>query len=77
MLTLAMICYALPAVRSWPALGHWLATLRTSREVIFTRRDPLPGLWQGIAIAELLARAWRCGLSAVEASTCDIEWNGE
>ena len=77
MLTLAMICYALPAIRSWPALGHWLATLRTSREVIFTRRDPLPGLWQGIAIAELLARAWRCGLSAVEASTCDIEWNGE
>jgi len=77
MLALAMLCYALPAVRSWSALRRWLATLRTSREVVFTVRDPLPGLWQGIAIAELLVRAWRRGLSAVEASTDDIEWNGE
>jgi hypothetical protein len=29
MLTLAMLCYALPAVRSWPALRRWLATLCT------------------------------------------------
>ncbi len=77
MLMLAMLFYALPAVRSWPELRRWLATLCTSREVIFTAHDPLPGLWQGIAVAELLARAWRCGLSAVEASTDDIEWNGE
>lgn len=77
MLAMAMLCYALPAVRSWTALRRWLTTLRAGRDVIFSVRDPLPGLWQGIAIAELMARAWSLGLTPVEASTYDIEWNGE
>jgi predicted ATP-grasp superfamily ATP-dependent carboligase len=77
LLAAAMLCYALPATRSWAALRHWLVTMRAGRDVIFSLRDPLPALLQGVAIAELMARAWRLGLSPVEASTHDIEWNGE
>jgi predicted ATP-grasp superfamily ATP-dependent carboligase len=77
MLAPAMLCYALPAIRSWSALRHWLATMRRGRDVIFTWRDPLPALGQALAISALVANAWRLGISPVEASTVDIEWNGE
>ena len=76
MLAAAMWLYALPAVRSWPQLRAWAQTMLTARDVIFDWRDPLPALLQGLGVAHFLAWSRRHHISALEASTYDIEWNG-
>lgn len=76
MLAAAMWLYALPAARSWPRLRQWAAALRAARDVIFDPRDPLPALLQGVGVVHFLAWGQRYRISALEASTFDIEWNG-
>jgi hypothetical protein len=76
MLAAAMWLYALPAVRTGRRLRAWLRTMLTARDVIFDWRDPLPALLQGLGVAHFLAWSKRHGISALEASTYDIEWNG-
>jgi hypothetical protein len=76
LLAAAMWLYALPAVRSWPRLKHWLRAMTVGRDVIFDPRDPLPALLQGVGLARFLAWSVRHRISALEASTYDIEWNG-
>jgi hypothetical protein len=76
LLAAAMLLYALPAVRSWPRLRQWWRTLRTGRDVIFDPRDPLPALLQWLGLAGFIGLSLRHGISALEASTFDIEWNG-
>lgn len=77
MLSLAMGLYGLPAVRSLKRLGEWGAAVATSREILFDWRDPLPVLGQVAAMADLWRTSRRHGVSLLEASTWDIEWNGE
>jgi hypothetical protein len=55
----------------------WLAAFTRSRDTLFDLRDPLPALLQGRGIFHYLSLARRHGLSPLEASTFDIEWNGE
>ena len=77
MLGLAMWAYALPKVRSLSGLIRWTADLRKAKDVLFRREDPRP-LWQQLVLLATLARiARRERISLVEASTWDIEWNGE
>ena len=76
LLASAMLLYALPAVRSWPHLRQWWQAMATGRDVIFDRRDPLPALLQWLGLAGFVGWSLRHGISALEASTFDIEWNG-
>lgn len=77
MLSLAMGLYGLPSVRSLSRLGEWGKAVATSREILFDWRDPLPALGQVAAMADLWRTSRRHGVSLLEASTWDIEWNGE
>jgi hypothetical protein len=79
MLATAMLLYALPsALRgSWARLQQWAAAFVSSRDVIFDGDDLWPTLFQFIGLATFIWRGWRNHLSPLEASTWDIEWNGE
>ncbi len=77
MLGLAMIAYALPKVRSLGALASWTTAFHSAQDALFRRQDPRP-LWQQVILLASLARiAKRERISLIEASTWDIEWNGD
>jgi glutathione synthase/RimK-type ligase-like ATP-grasp enzyme len=77
MLGLPMLLYGLPsAIRSNRVL-EWWSDLRSTRDVIFARDDPSPAWHQIPSAITLLREASRLGCTALEASTADIEWNGE
>jgi predicted ATP-grasp superfamily ATP-dependent carboligase len=77
MLLTAMLVYGLPAALQKRQFKAWLAAFRQSRDVIFSPRDPAPALLQLRSLLAFVWLGWRRGLSALEASTFDIEWNGE
>lgn len=52
---------------------RWLG----ARDAVAAADDPAPARRQVTASARLLARAARLGVSPLQASTWDIEWNGE
>jgi hypothetical protein len=76
MLSSAMLVYGLPtALRNWNIL-EWLKAFFTSSDVILNFTDPAPFLLQFRSILSYLKIARRHHISALEASTFDIEWNG-
>ena len=77
MLGTAMLTYGLPTSLLNGRFGAWLKTFSHSDDVLLDFRDPLPFLlqWRSILSYVLLGR--KQGISALEASTFDIEWNGE
>lgn len=77
MLGTAMWVYGLPAALVHGNLGSWLKTFFYSDDVILDFRDPLPFLLQLRSIVEYTRLARQQGISALAASTFDIEWNGE
>lgn len=77
MLSVPMLLYALPAVRSWSQLKAWGTAFFSSNDVLFSWQDPLPWLLQLRAIFEFLYWSIKYQISPLEASTFDIEWNGE
>ena len=77
MLLAAMLLYGLPASLRQQKFKQWLATFITSRDVIFTWQDPIPALFQPASILHYILLGKKRGISALEASTLDIEWNGE
>ena len=58
-------------------LSAWLSALLSSRDVLWRWSDPLPGLLWPLGYLYFAWVAWRERISAVEASTFDIEWNSE
>ncbi len=76
MVSTAMLMYALPAAIKNSRFLNWLKTFFTSRDVIFDLKDPMPFLLQFRSISAYLALAKKYGISPLEASTFDIEWNG-
>ncbi|MNX30883.1 hypothetical protein D3C86_610590 [compost metagenome] len=77
MLVLAMGVYALPKVRSWQGLTRWVKDVRVAKDALFRREDPAPLWQQAVLLASLGRIAQREGVSLIEASTWDIEWNGD
>ncbi len=77
MLASAMLAYALPAALRKSELRSWAKTFFTSDDVIFDAKDPLPFLLQFRSLLFYLKLAREKGISPLEASTFDIEWNGE
>ncbi len=55
----------------------WWRRFWSTHDTIFDLRDPLPSVMQLMSYGALLFRALRAGVSPMEASTIDIEWNGE
>lgn len=78
-LALAMWVYGLPsAAQAGPRkLFGWGKALGEAPDVVFRWDDPMPALEQWLVFAELERRARQAGVTALEASTLDIEWNGE
>ena len=74
MLAAAMWLYGL---RGGQSLRAWQRAVRAGRDVISVPGDRAAGLRQWRALAEFGLRAARLGVSGLEASTADIEWNGE
>jgi hypothetical protein len=77
MLASAMLAYALPEALRKHNLKSWAKTFFTSDDVILDYKDPLPFLFQFRSLLSYLKLAREKEISALEASTFDIEWNGE
>ena len=77
MLSAAMLTYALPAAFKKNNVKQWIKTFFTSNDVILDFKDPLPFLLQFRSLLAYMNLAREKGISPIEASTFDIEWNGE
>ena len=77
MLGTAMLVYGLPVALKKRNLRVWLKTFLQGDDVIWDFHDPLPFFLQWRSILAYLGLAMRRKISALEASTFDIEWNGE
>jgi hypothetical protein len=77
MLSAAMLLYALPTAVLHGEFSSWLKTFFSSDDVILNFKDPLPFLLQWRAILATWSIARRQKISLLEASTFDIEWNGD
>jgi predicted ATP-grasp superfamily ATP-dependent carboligase len=73
----AMLLYGLPGSVKKRRFKRWLGTLLSSRDVLFDWHDPLPAILQFRSIFYYLRLARRLGISPLQASTFDIEWNGD
>lgn len=77
MLSAAMLSFGLMQAFRQRMLREWLHACRSSRDVVFRRDDPKPFAEQFRLLAWMRRAAKRRGLTLQEASTSDIEWNGE
>ncbi len=77
MLSAAMLIYGLPAAFKKKNMKQWIKTFFTSNDVILDFKDPLPFLLQFRSLLVYMKLAREKGISPIEASTLDIEWNGE
>jgi hypothetical protein len=77
MLSTAMLLYGLPNALINGEFSLWLKTFFSSNDVILDFKDPLPFILQLRSILATWAVARREKITLLEASTFDIEWNGE
>ncbi len=77
MLATAMLVYGLPRSFKDNQLAHWIKTFFASNDVILDFKDFMPFILQFRSILAYLFLAKREKITALEASTFDIEWNGE
>ncbi|MBI2330594.1 MAG: hypothetical protein HYU84_00150 [Chloroflexi bacterium] len=77
MLGTAMLVYGMPAAIKNGNFNAWLKAFLHSDDVILDFQDPLPFLLQLRSIFAYMNLGRRQRISALEASTFDIEWNGE
>lgn len=77
MLSGAMLRYGLPASILNGKIDKWLSTFFSSNDVIFNTNDIKPFLLQFRSILSYLKLARQHHITALEASTFDIEWDGE
>jgi predicted ATP-grasp superfamily ATP-dependent carboligase len=77
MIAMAMIIYSLfPAILS-NQFPDWLRKFLNSRDVLFRLSDPLPSLHIWIILLQFLQMSRQKSISLQQASTQDIEWDGE
>jgi len=77
MLSSAMLIYGLPAAFKKNNLMKWIKTFFTSNDVVLDFKDPLPFLLQFRSLLSYMKLTREKGIGPIEASTFDIEWNGE
>ncbi|MEF3303229.1 ATP-grasp domain-containing protein [Paenibacillus sp. GYB003] len=76
MLALPMLALGWRGRGSRRGLREWLRKLASARDVVYSRDDPRPFREQWLMLNELRRIARARGLTMLEASTADIEWNG-
>ncbi|SFF40769.1 hypothetical protein SAMN04487969_1356 [Paenibacillus algorifonticola] len=80
MIAAAMLAYGLSQQRRqrglWRGSWHWLASMASGRDVIFSWKDPGPFLMQGYVWLDLWRRARKAEQPLIAFTTSDIEWNG-
>jgi glutathione synthase/RimK-type ligase-like ATP-grasp enzyme len=77
MLGFAMLIAALPsAIRNGKTRG-WFKDMFKARDAIWSWHDPLPHLLTPVSLIEVAATAWSRRISLTQASTIDMEWNGD
>lgn len=77
MLGLAMWVYGLPTVRSLARLKVWGRIMMAARDCVFSWRDLKPFFSQFLTFGFFFLQAKKQGISELEMTTEDIEWNGE
>jgi len=77
MIAMAMIVYSLFAAISSHKLGDWFKKFITSKDVIWQLSDPLPFFHLWIVMLQFWQMSRNHGMSLQQASTRDIEWDGE
>ena len=77
MLSAAMLLYGLPKAYKNGSMRDWMQTFFSSDDVIWNSTDPLPFIMQLRSILATRKVARRENISLLEASTFDIEWNGD
>lgn len=73
MLTLAMLAYGWRS----PRRAYWLRELWKGQDVIFRWQDPKPFFAQAVMLYRFWRESKQRSISLIEATTSDIEWNGE
>lgn len=73
MLTLAMLAYGWRS----PRRAYWLRELWKGQDVIFRWQDPKPFVAQAVMLYRFWRESKKRSISLIEATTSDIEWNGE
>ncbi|GAA3406389.1 ATP-grasp domain-containing protein [Paenibacillus hodogayensis] len=76
MLALPMLAASRKGSATAGGLGAWLRKFATANDAVYRRDDPRPFWEQLLLLNELRRIAARSGRTLLEASTCDIEWNG-
>lgn len=74
---LPMLLQGLKHVKSFRELFEWMKVNLFFKDVIFSFRDIKPFLFQILVMLELIKVAFENKLKITQASTYDIEWNGE
>ena len=77
MLSTAMLLYGLPAAFKKNKFVNWIKIFFTSSDVILDFKDPMPFILQFRSILTYLSLARKEKITPLEASTFDVEWNGE
>ncbi|CAI6082753.1 ATP-grasp domain-containing protein [Cohnella sp. JJ-181] len=77
MLSAAMLTYGLAQAARERRLSEWLRAFAGSRDAVYRRGDAGPAAEQLRLYAWLRRTAAKRGVTLQEASTIDIEWNGE
>jgi predicted ATP-grasp superfamily ATP-dependent carboligase len=73
---LAMVLYALPQWRNG-GFEHWRGIFGSAKDVIHDPKDPKPSSHQVWCALSLLWQSQMRGISPLELSTADIEWDGQ
>lgn len=77
MLGFAMLGSGWQGKRTGRELWRWIQDGLRARDVVFRMKDPLPALEQLRMLKQFLRMKQEHGISLIEATTMDIEWNGE
>jgi hypothetical protein len=77
MLATAMLVYGLPRAIKKKQFRQWIKTFFTSSDVILDFKDLMPFIMQFKSILAYLSLTRKEKITALQASTFDIEWNGE
>ncbi|MCD8488420.1 MAG: hypothetical protein LRZ84_17210 [Desertifilum sp.] len=74
---MAMILYGLLPAIAANQFQDWFRKFTTSQDVILQLSDPMPFFSLWLVLLQFGQISQNCGISLQQASTQDIEWNGE
>ncbi|BAZ42759.1 hypothetical protein NIES4101_87290 [Calothrix sp. NIES-4101] len=77
MISMAMLIYGLPDAIRYHQLRQWLMIFFSTEDVIFRLSDIMPFFSIFIVLWQSLLMSFKTGLSLIQVSTQDIEWDGE